>query len=93
MIFNKCLVIDKVYIIANFFNCFQKFEEKYFVEVNKTVPLGHRGQRVLDEGFHYLRLSTNLNAMGVCSGWFIYGGIERILLLGFCVLRRMRTMG
>ena len=22
-----------------FFNCFQNFEEKYFVEVNKTVPL------------------------------------------------------
>ena len=28
MIFNKCLVIGEVYIIANFFIFFQKFEEK-----------------------------------------------------------------
>ena len=38
MIFNKCLDIGEVYIIANFFLIvFRKLKKKYFVEVNKTV--------------------------------------------------------
>ena len=37
MIFNKCLVIGEVYIIANFFIFFKNLKNKYFVEVNRTV--------------------------------------------------------
>ena len=37
MIFNKCLVIGEVYIIAYFFIFFKNLKKKYFVEVNKTV--------------------------------------------------------
>ena len=37
MIFNKCLVIGEVYIIANFVFIFKILKKKYFVEVNKVV--------------------------------------------------------
>ena len=38
MIFNQCLVIGEVYIIANFSIFSKILKKKYFVEVNKTVP-------------------------------------------------------
>ena len=77
MIFNKCLVIGEVYIIANFLFIFRKFEEKLLVDPKHTVHLVSIegvcfGRRLFEANF----LSLEVKFLLTYSSWIpLWGSI------------------